>query len=133
MSRWILYVNKSYTTPGEFDTGSTRCLELVGNREDVLVQDVDAIVTREINLPPWLDHTPTIVDTHENSASKGSEAVRVCESLVQEQRKDVRPQDEVSDDRTTSKKVTDADVQDMLRSRQQQDEALGRVDPMKNP
>lgn len=137
--RWILYINKSYSTPGEVDKGSAECLALVGDlKDDVTVQDVDAIVTQHaIELPPWLDHTPTIVDTADQSASKGTAALRVCESIAQQQRRrggGVPTEDEaLASDRIQTRKVTDDDVQAMLRARQKQDEALGRSDSQLPP
>lgn len=78
---YVLYTNKSYTTPGELCPGSKECVRLAANRPDILVQNVDTILASGVELPPWLDGTPTVVDMAKSAASKGDAAIKLLESL----------------------------------------------------
>ena len=73
--RYVLYINKSYTIPSKYDDGSEQCIELTRDRTDVMLQDVDAIIEKGIELPSWLDGTPVLVDTSSSTALKGSAAI----------------------------------------------------------
>lgn len=78
---YVLYTNKSYAQPGELCPGSKECVRLCKGRADVLVQDVDAILRSGVDLPPWLDGTPTVVDMKTSQAAKGAAAIQMLEKL----------------------------------------------------
>ena len=80
-ARYILYVNISYENSHEHCRGSAACLPLVQSRTDVLVQDVHTILTSGVELPSWLDATPTCVDTATGIARRGSGAIEFLTAL----------------------------------------------------
>tara|TARA_Y100000741_G_scaffold264398_1_gene204882 strand:- start:96 stop:524 length:429 start_codon:yes stop_codon:yes gene_type:complete len=125
---YVLYINVSYSSPSDYCAGSTRCIEHVKDRKDVLVQSVASILSQGIALPAWLDATPCVVDTQSGTAYKGTRAVEFCAQLGPETGAALETLAEeevvVEDD---NRKVTEADVEKLLKRRQQQDEALGQA------
>ena len=130
MTRYVLYINRSYSKPGEYCAGSVACLEAVGERADVAVQDVDAILAKNIELPTWLTATPCVVDTETSTAVQGGAAVQLLAGLPKEVPEEV-PVDPVRDgapvmsDRDLPK-VTDEMVEELMKQRTVSDNAQVR-------
>lgn len=135
MTRYVLYINRSYSKPGEYCAGSVACLEAVGERADVAVQDVDAILAKNIELPTWLTATPCVVDTETSTAVQGGAAVQLLAGLPKEAPAlpvdPVDPVDPVRDgapvisDRDLPK-VTDDMVEELMKQRTVSDNAQVR-------
>ena len=117
----MLYVNKSYSAPGKYDAGSQACMDLVSDREDVTIQDVDSILKQGVDLPQWLTATPCVVDTQTNSALQGSAAVDMLTHL--EAAPSVK-QEEVPISDRDAPKVTSEMVEALIAERQKADKAL---------
>lgn len=140
MADYILYVNKDYKRPGEYDAGSAQCLAL--GVSDVTVEDVDQILSQGVTLPAWLDGTPVLVDVASQTAHKGSDAVeflrqRKAVAPERKERGDAQGATEESDDpfeslgtpdaeitERTKGKVTEEQLQALIQSRTQKDERL---------
>jgi hypothetical protein len=123
---YVLYVNESYSQPESLCAGSQRCLEALGERDEVLVQNVAQILGEGIELPPWLDATPCFVDVATSTAHKGSHAVEACRQLphAQAAAAPAAPVDLGDMNSELSNKVTDADVDRIIEERKQQDEKM---------
>jgi len=130
--RYVLYVNKSYIVPNSYCPGSELCLASAHGRDDVLVQDVNSILEQGIELPPWLDATPCVVDTKYSTATRGSAAVRYLSdaenAAVEADAGEVggsgvaEVEEEIND--RDLPKVTEEDVQKMIQARKAQDESI---------
>jgi len=116
--RYILYVNKSYKDDGALCTGSQRCLASLAQSSAVDVQNVDDLLADHVELPPWLDATPCLVDTNTSTASKGRAAVEACAAIGEEAHLDTA---QSTDSDRELPKVTEADVQRILQARSRQD------------
>tara|TARA_B110000046_G_C12881313_1_gene350236 strand:+ start:174 stop:746 length:573 start_codon:yes stop_codon:yes gene_type:complete len=82
---FVLYTNHDKLVSTRVCPGSQLCLDLVGNRADVLVQRVDALISAGVVLPTWLNGTPCLVDRATARAFKGTAAVARARELSQSQ------------------------------------------------
>ena len=99
--RYVLYVNKSYQHAEQYDLGSSQCLQVVDKLppDVVLVQDIVNIIDSRVELPGWLDGTPTVVDTQTRLAHKGESAVTFCISLLHHAQTNASPDNIASEAR----------------------------------
>ena len=128
MSQYVLYTNHSYTDARELCPGSKACLEHVQGHANVAVEDVAELLAEGVELPPWLDATPTLVDTATSAASQGEAAVRQCAAIAEATR--AEPALSVSEPTAeTRAKVKDSDVERLQADRKRLDDALSSAMP----
>ena len=81
--RWVLYVAHDHVDPTMFCRGSRRAVRIAEPiKEDVLVQSVDVLIEKNVDIPSWLNGTPTLVDTDSKTAFTGSQALERLETAV---------------------------------------------------
>lgn len=84
--KYVLYIGKDNRDPSVFCRGSKVLLELIKPfQEQTLIQDVEILMDKGVNLPDWLDGTPILVDMSNKQAMKGSEAARYVQDLQKKQ------------------------------------------------
>ena len=87
-TEYVLYVNRSYTDPGAYCKGSSKCMHMLQANEAVKgvvsVQNVDDILAQNIDLPSWLNGTPVLVSLATSTAIKGASAVQQLAALCEE-------------------------------------------------
>lgn len=82
--RYILYVAADKRSKKEYDRGSRACMEIVrrnGVADEVDVQDCDVIRRSGATMPKWLAGTPTLYDSQEKRAYRGTDAIVRAASL----------------------------------------------------
>ena len=80
--KYVLYIGKDNHDPSVFCRGSKVLLDLIKPYESqTLIQDVEILLEKGVNLPEWLDGTPILVDMSTKQAMKGSEAARYVQDL----------------------------------------------------
>ena len=80
--RWVLYVAQDVEDPAVFCKGSRKSVALAEPiKEDVLVQSIDALLEKGVDLPAWLTGSPTLVDTNTHMAYVGSKALLQLETI----------------------------------------------------
>lgn len=82
-NKWVLYISQDKQNSEVFCPGSRECLKAInGNEAYVNIQNVDAMLERGIELPPWLNGTPILVDVESKRALKGSDAVKGIVEII---------------------------------------------------
>lgn len=86
MEKIVLYVARNKTNPSEYCKGSQMCIKIAQVLPDnyVNVQDCNKLIEKQIELPAWLDGTPTVVHKHSGDFYKGTIAVRFMKSILEE-------------------------------------------------
>ena len=80
--KYVLYIGHDHRNASVFCPGSKAAMELVKSLgEDALVQNVDVLLEKGVDLPEWLDGTPVLVNMETKQALKGSEAVKYLQNL----------------------------------------------------
>jgi len=143
MGDYVLYVgyDRSDRTRTRFCPGSRRAIELVdeANMQDqITVQSVDAL-RESMPLPEWLKGTPTLVSKESRKAMRGTAAIEHLQSLAVKQpqpaahsmdgmiapgeslhlgaESNFEPLQEDPSKYDDSRKVTDADLQQLIERR----------------
>ena len=82
-NKWVLYISQDKQNSEVFCPGSRECLRSInGNEGYINIQNVDAMLERGIELPPWLNGTPILVDVESKRALKGTDAVKGIVELI---------------------------------------------------
>ena len=82
--RWVLYIGEDANDPNVFCPGSRKAMSLIEPiKEDVLVQKVETLLEKDIELPTWLTGTPTCVDTQTKLCYTGTEAISQLQEITQ--------------------------------------------------
>lgn len=82
--KFVLYIAQSRRNHDEFCPGSKAAIEAAhAAQSSVLVQNVDVMIERGVELPPWLDGTPILVNTEARQALKGSAAIAYLRELAE--------------------------------------------------
>lgn len=86
-AQWVLYIAQSKEDEAVFDRGSRMAVGILEDAElgdKVLVQNVEILRRRKVQLPDWLLGTPTLVSRSDSLCFRGSDAVRRLRELVDE-------------------------------------------------
>ena len=88
----ILYIAKHYEKD-EYCIGSQKCISLIQseNIDSIEFQDVNKLISENIELPNWLNGTPILVEKKTGEVFKGTDAVQKINSL-----KNKIPKEEIS-------------------------------------
>lgn len=77
-----MYVASDRWDPSQFCPGSRKAIDLSKKyKEDVLVQSVDVLLEKGVDIPTWLTGTPTLVDTETKISYPGSHALKHLEQI----------------------------------------------------
>ena len=73
----VLYIAQDRNDNSIFDRGSRVCMGILNvSPIDVLVQNVNVLQEKKVNLPEWLIGTPSFVDIEAKQVYRGSHAIQ---------------------------------------------------------
>ena len=82
--RFILYVAPNKNDPNTLCSGSRKAMKLVEPiKEDVVIQSVQTMKDKKIEIPSFLIGTPTLVDQTDTVAYMGSRALEKLRSMAE--------------------------------------------------